>query len=129
MCTVQGSRYGNICYREQDESEPVCRHPVVTASSRLTLDQAFQSSELLEAVAGGGDLDRASGLDFPNRAAHSFLLVLALCHTVIPVRKPDGTINYESQSPDETALVEACAKLGYVFEVLMCGVELSTKLT
>ncbi|XP_047480073.1 probable phospholipid-transporting ATPase IA isoform X2 [Penaeus chinensis] len=48
-----------------------------------------------------------------------FLMMLAVCHTVIPDRddgKPDGGIIYHAASPDERALVEGARELGFVFE-------------
>ena len=48
---------------------------------------------------------------------HHFLTLIATCHTVIPERpenKP-GQIKYQAASPDEGALVEGAAELGYRF--------------
>jgi phospholipid-transporting ATPase len=48
---------------------------------------------------------------------NQFLTLLATCHTVIPERdneKPDN-IKYQAASPDEGALVEGAALLGYRF--------------
>ncbi|EAL93181.1 aminophospholipid-translocating P4-type ATPase DRS2 [Aspergillus fumigatus Af293] len=50
-------------------------------------------------------------------AIHHFLTLLATCHTVIPERNaadPDK-IKYQAASPDEGALVEGAAALGYRF--------------
>lgn len=50
-------------------------------------------------------------------AIHHFLVLLATCHTVIPERseaEPDK-IKYQAASPDEGALVEGAATLGYRF--------------
>ncbi|GKT88508.1 phospholipid-translocating P-type ATPase [Colletotrichum tofieldiae] len=46
-----------------------------------------------------------------------FLALLATCHTVIPERSDEkgGKIKYQAASPDEGALVEGAAQLGYVF--------------
>ncbi|VVT49577.1 uncharacterized protein SAPINGB_P002338 [Magnusiomyces paraingens] len=46
-----------------------------------------------------------------------FFTLLAACHTVIPEVKPNGKIKYQAASPDEGALVEGAAKLGYKFIV------------
>ncbi|TVY81302.1 putative phospholipid-transporting ATPase DNF3 [Lachnellula suecica] len=43
-----------------------------------------------------------------------FLLSLALCHTCFPEVREGGKIGYQAASPDELALVEAAAELGYV---------------
>eukprot|EP01026_Neomeris_dumetosa_P071035 TRINITY_DN7145_c1_g1_i1.p1 TRINITY_DN7145_c1_g1~~TRINITY_DN7145_c1_g1_i1.p1 ORF type:complete len:1115 (-),score=152.45 TRINITY_DN7145_c1_g1_i1:270-3410(-) len=45
--------------------------------------------------------------------AESFLLHLALCNTVVPTEKEDGVLSYEAESPDEEALVEGAAYLGF----------------
>lgn len=46
-----------------------------------------------------------------------FLILLATCHTVIPERAPDepNKIKYQAASPDEGALVDGAASLGYRF--------------
>jgi phospholipid-transporting ATPase len=46
-----------------------------------------------------------------------FLTLLATCHTVIPERNDEKPteINYQAASPDEGALVEGAAMLGYKF--------------
>ena len=44
-----------------------------------------------------------------------FLVLLSVCHTVIPETDDAGAIYYNAASPDEKALVEAAAKYGYVF--------------
>ncbi|KAH8401387.1 hypothetical protein KR009_005099 [Drosophila setifemur] len=45
-----------------------------------------------------------------------FLVLLSVCHTVIPERKENGTIIYHAASPDERALVEGAHKFGYIFD-------------
>ncbi|KAH3671997.1 hypothetical protein WICMUC_004504 [Wickerhamomyces mucosus] len=46
-----------------------------------------------------------------------FLTLLATCHTVIPEFQEDGTIKYQAASPDEGALVQGGADLGYRFTI------------
>lgn len=48
---------------------------------------------------------------------NDFLTLLATCHTVIPEFQDDGSIKYQAASPDEGALVEGAASLGYKFIV------------
>jgi len=54
-----------------------------------------------------------------SEAAHAFLLAMALCHTVVPSTDesaPDAAVpQYQGSSPDETALVQGAAEMGYVF--------------
>ncbi|KAK7467656.1 hypothetical protein VKT23_004709 [Stygiomarasmius scandens] len=50
------------------------------------------------------------------RNLNGFFSVLALCHTVLTAVDPvTGAIQYKAQSPDEAALVQAAADVGYVF--------------
>jgi len=44
-----------------------------------------------------------------------FLVLLSVCHTVIPEDTEDGLV-YHAASPDERALVYGAKRLGYVFE-------------
>lgn len=45
---------------------------------------------------------------------YAFFSNLALCHTVL-ASEEDGLINYKAQSPDEAALVQAAADVGFIF--------------
>lgn len=50
------------------------------------------------------------------RTLNGFFNVLALCHTVLAVVDPTtGAVEYKAQSPDEAALVQAAADVGFVF--------------
>lgn len=50
------------------------------------------------------------------RSLNGFFTVLALCHTVLTGVDPDtGALEYKAQSPDEAALVQAAADVGFVF--------------
>lgn len=50
------------------------------------------------------------------RNLNAFLTILSLCHTVIAAVNPEThAIEYKAQSPDESALVQAAADMGYVF--------------
>ncbi|KAI0166410.1 hypothetical protein GGR57DRAFT_25183 [Xylariaceae sp. FL1272] len=52
-----------------------------------------------------------------SQLIHHFLALLATCHTVIPERQEEkgGAIKYQAASPDEGALVEGAAQMGYTF--------------
>lgn len=50
-----------------------------------------------------------------SKVIDGFLTLLSVCHTVIPEINEDGTITYQAASPDEGALVEGAAMLGYKF--------------
>lgn len=49
------------------------------------------------------------------RLIHGFFATLGLCHTVLATEDETGTIQYKAQSPDESALVQAAADVGFVF--------------
>ena len=51
-----------------------------------------------------------------SRTLNGFFACLALCHTVLASQNPDtGVITYKAQSPDESALVQAAADVGFIF--------------
>ncbi|KAF3938341.1 hypothetical protein ABW19_dt0210425 [Dactylella cylindrospora] len=61
---------------------------------------------------------RENILSHPTREImHQFLVLLAVCHTVIPERNDEkpSEIKYQAASPDEGALVEGAVQLGYQF--------------
>ena len=51
-----------------------------------------------------------------SAAVEIYLLLLAVCHSVFPVRIDSGEIIYQASSPDELALAEAAKALGYVLK-------------
>ena len=54
--------------------------------------------------------------DAHGRMLNGFWTVLALCHTaLVSVNPRTGAIQYKAQSPDEAALVQAAADVGFVF--------------
>lgn len=56
------------------------------------------------------------------KKARFFMLSLALCHTCLPEKKPDGSISYQAASPDELALVQAAQELGYILADRQAGI-------
>lgn len=50
-----------------------------------------------------------------SRMLHGFFTVLGLCHTVLAAETEPGVIEYKAQSPDEAALVQSAADVGFVF--------------
>ncbi|KAI8908516.1 hypothetical protein EDD86DRAFT_207875 [Gorgonomyces haynaldii] len=48
---------------------------------------------------------------------HAFLTLLSVCHTVIPEGSLGNDLQYQSASPDETALVEGVVPFGFQFHV------------
>ncbi|KAK8846601.1 hypothetical protein IAR55_005687 [Kwoniella newhampshirensis] len=50
-----------------------------------------------------------------SRILHGFFAVLGLCHTVLAAEPEPGVLEYKAQSPDEAALVQSAADVGFVF--------------
>lgn len=48
------------------------------------------------------------------RKARMFLLSIAVCHTCLPEKQEDGTIDFQASSPDELALVRAAQELDFL---------------
>ncbi|OQR84178.1 P-type ATPase (P-ATPase) Superfamily [Achlya hypogyna] len=84
----------------------------------------FNDPRLLERYAG----------QHPTRAdIHDFLVLLMLCNTAIPQLLEDGSVSYQSSSPDEQALCAAARDLGFSLDrrsgptcfVTIAGIEAS----
>ena len=64
------------------------------------------------------DIATAATADKPGERnrLNGFFTVLALCHTVLAAVDPHtGALDYKAQSPDEAALVQAAADVGFEF--------------
>ncbi|GAB7345624.1 hypothetical protein MBLNU457_3920t1 [Dothideomycetes sp. NU457] len=48
------------------------------------------------------------------RKARMLLLSMALCHTALPEKQDDGSIEFQASSPDELALIRAAQELDYL---------------
>ncbi|KAJ6515969.1 phospholipid-translocating ATPase [Mycena sanguinolenta] len=119
QCSVGGKAYtGDVV--EEAESKPEEIKDVGSSSSSdiPTRDAGFHFKDAELAA----DLDAAVAAD-PNsenadhaRALNGFFQVLGLCHTVLTAESTSsGAMEYKSQSPDESALVQAAADVGFVF--------------
>ncbi|KAG7880820.1 hypothetical protein KL937_001667 [Ogataea polymorpha] len=131
-CTIAGKSYG-LAYTEAqqgmdkragvnvvEEIEKMRkiitqdRKDMITELERIGNDQfdperlTFISSEFLKDVGPFADKSR-------KRANENFMLVLALCHTVITEKDADGHLEFKAESPDEAALVAVARDLGIVF--------------
>jgi phospholipid-translocating ATPase len=88
------------------------------ATENLTLpkgvEKRFRDSVLASDIIGS--VNPGPGNEARARALHGFFVVLSLCHTVLTSVDPNtGAIEYKAQSPDEAALVQAAADMGFVF--------------
>ncbi|KAH9484538.1 Putative phospholipid-transporting ATPase C24B11.12c [Psilocybe cubensis] len=82
------------------------------ANNDETFKDSVLSSDIEAASRPNANHDSSSDASIIN----AFFTVLSLCHTVIAANNPEtGTIEYKAQSPDESALVQAAADMGFVF--------------
>ncbi|KAG6801693.1 phospholipid-transporting ATPase ID isoform X7 [Apis mellifera caucasica] len=106
----QVDRISNIIGEPGTNGSPMVPHKLSTMPSLdfsfnkdFEPEFKFYDSALLEAVKRN------------NEDVHSFFRLLALCHTVMPEEK-NGKLEYQAQSPDESALVSAARNFGFVFK-------------
>jgi phospholipid-translocating ATPase len=76
----------------------------------------FTDSLLLQDLEAAVSDDPDPEIATHSRLLNGFFTVLALCHTVLASVDPEtGEVEYKAQSPDEAALVQAAADVGFVF--------------
>ncbi|XP_055603469.1 phospholipid-transporting ATPase ID-like isoform X3 [Uranotaenia lowii] len=104
-CSIGGRSYGDVVDSRTGETVEVTEvtEPVdFSFNAEYEQDFRWYDQSLLDAV-------RAE-----EEHAHNFFRLLALCHTVMPEEK-NGRLEYQAQSPDESALVSAARNFGFVF--------------
>ncbi|CAK1581121.1 unnamed protein product [Parnassius mnemosyne] len=104
-CSIAGVCYGDVVDENTGETVELTENtePLdFSFNPEYEPEFKFFDSTLLEAVRRG------------DRHVHDFFRLLALCHTVMPDQK-NGRLEYQAQSPDESALVSAARNFGFVF--------------
>ncbi|KAM8860791.1 phospholipid-transporting ATPase ID [Synchiropus picturatus] len=101
-CSVNGQTYGDFHDRHGQEATETEKTGADVFFSPAG-DEGFFDERLLEAVRE------------ENPEVHQFFRLLALCHTVMPEERSEGTLVYQAQSPDEGALVTVARNFGFVF--------------
>ncbi|KAH9519100.1 Phospholipid-transporting ATPase ID [Bulinus truncatus] len=105
-CSINGRSYGDPVDSEGNALEITERTPKVDLSWNPYAEKSFEfyDSNLVDEITNN------------NEMTHMFFTLLALCHTVMPEVKSDGSLEYQAQSPDEGALVSAARNFGFVFK-------------
>ncbi|XP_031638674.1 phospholipid-transporting ATPase ID isoform X2 [Contarinia nasturtii] len=106
-CSINGRSYGdNIDLNTGEilESNENLQPIDFSFNPEFEPDFKWYDSSLLDAVQAD------------DEHVHTFFRLLALCHTVMPERKDGGRLEYQAQSPDESALVSAARNFGFVFK-------------
>lgn len=81
----------------------------------VSVEDEYDGAELVGGRRTWADLPEIlGGVSRLGRAVDDFLILLAVCHTVIP-ENIDGRIVFQASSPDEAALVTGAQALGYTF--------------
>ncbi|KAJ3576886.1 hypothetical protein NP233_g123 [Leucocoprinus birnbaumii] len=85
-------------------------------SKAVKLSRRFHDPELEQDLQQAVNAEPESANAAHARNLNGFFTVLALCHTVLTSVDPEtGAIEYKAQSPDEAALVQAAADMGFIF--------------
>ncbi|CAG5116517.1 unnamed protein product, partial [Candidula unifasciata] len=105
-CSINGRSYGDHVDRDGNPIEINENTPKVDLSWNPYAEKGFEfyDSRLVDEIINN------------NEMTHQFFKLLALCHTVMPENKEDGSLEYQAQSPDEGALVSAARNFGFVFK-------------
>ncbi|KAJ7498994.1 phospholipid-translocating ATPase [Mycena latifolia] len=127
QCSIGGKAYTGDAVEDKEEAmelEEVAVKDISTSSTNSDTAPTSKTSPVFHFKDANltADLDEAVSAD-PNsgnaghaRSLNGFFKVLGLCHTVLTANDPaTGAIEYKSQSPDESALVQAAADVGFVF--------------
>jgi len=86
------------------------------ANMEDTTTTHFHDAELQEDLEKALSVDETSEFAAHARTLNGFFTTLALCHSVLTDYDPGtGKMTYKAQSPDESALVQAAADVGFVF--------------
>ncbi|EMD38048.1 hypothetical protein CERSUDRAFT_113198 [Gelatoporia subvermispora B] len=97
----------------EDTPDPLGASAVQLAQGVLA---RFRDSTLAADVAAAVGASPDSGRSREAERMYGFWTTLALCHTALVAVDPEtGALEYKAQSPDEAALVQAAADVGWVF--------------
>lgn len=99
--------------RSKESSEPVATTLGSTDTSNKKAKPNGEAPPAFHDAEIEKDLEEADSAQ--ARRLHGFFVNLALCHTVLASENEDGSLTYKAQSPDEAALVQAAADVGFVF--------------
>ena len=113
QCSINGNIYGARSPFSHTHSHST--HTPLTCTHSHSLHSSvhpFTAHPGKEAVVGQAytgfiDSRLQSALDARDARVLEFFEHLAVCQTVRPEHSEDGSIDYQAQSPDEKALVEA----------------------
>lgn len=102
------------------ESHAQYHQPIPTLAKKSSSEQEKPAKVMPtpEVLAPYHDDALSADLQIDNeqgRLLNGFFTCLALCHTALASQNEHGVVEFKAQSPDEAALVQAAADVGYVF--------------
>ncbi|KAH8827405.1 phospholipid-translocating P-type ATPase [Flagelloscypha sp. PMI_526] len=126
QCTIGGVIYkGSAVPFEEDESNGLNEKAAASQSSTSVHNGVargndvpiFKDEQLLADIEHSFSSDADPASTAHARLLNGFFTVLALCHTVLTsYDEKTGAIQYKAQSPDEQALVQGAADVGFVYK-------------
>ncbi|CAJ1975388.1 unnamed protein product [Sphenostylis stenocarpa] len=119
-CSIAGIAYGQGGVTEVERA--LARRKGLPIGEEFAEDgNVPKTSETKSSIKGFNFMDEritnGNWINEPHaNVIHSFLRLLAVCHTAIPeVDEENGKVSYEAESPDEAAFVVAARELGFEF--------------
>ena len=111
--SIAGDLYGRPDGSYPPPPFPNPKHVPSDTAHTLALDPRMQQhlGHHYSALANGTPADPNARP--PREEVSRFFIHLALCNTVVPGQSQDGKIVYQASSPDEEALVQGAAYMGY----------------
>jgi phospholipid-translocating ATPase len=111
---------GNVPPITQSDDTTVAATPSPLQAEQVKLSHGvlghFRDQTLKQDLQAAVSAEPSSENAQMARTLNGFFVVLSLCHTVLTSVDPHtGKIEYKAQSPDEAALVQAAADVGFVF--------------
>lgn len=129
-CSINGVKYGKafteamlgMLKRQGNDADAVAANAkkdvaedleIMIKKLRETYDNPQMNEDQLNFVSSQLVEDMTNENSPQNHSTNHFLLVLALCHSVLPEADEAGKMIYKAQSPDEEALVDTARDFGY----------------
>lgn len=107
-CSIAGIAYGGLVNEELGGAETGTGEPATSSDDKKQgfENVNFNDPRLLQNLRSGHPT---------AEVAREFLVLLAVCHTVVPEYDDSGKLIYQASSPDEAALVSAARFFGFEF--------------